>query len=500
MENIVNSSESIIAGQSSSPGPALRPTLSSGLKRAFDIIASFFGLLILSPLFLLVALGLRLDSPGPLFYRGRRIGRGEKEFKILKFRSMYERPASYAGPHVTAQGDERITPFGGWLRDSKLNELPQLWNVLIGEMSLVGPRPEDPEIAATWPAEVRREVLSMRPGVTSPASVTYRDEESLLSGPGLMDDYLNGILPQKLRLDTLYVRNHGFLGDLDVIFMTLVLLLPHVRQAVVSETALFSGPVYNFMRRYVSWSFIDTLVAFLAISFAGLLWRISAPLNLGIVPALGVAAAIALLLGITNTLFGLHRITWRYASLTYVIDLGLTTGLSLLVLAWVDRTWFSPPLIPLRLIWDFGLLTFMGFVVVRYRQRILTGLASRWVSSRGRKVTMGEQVLIVGAGECGELAVWLLQKSRYRNAFSIAGFVDDDFHKQNYTINGFPILGTTRDLPALVAKKNIGMILFAISKCSADDRERMVAACRATSARVVIIPDLMNVLESSMQS
>jgi lipopolysaccharide/colanic/teichoic acid biosynthesis glycosyltransferase len=500
VDSIANSTDPIGIARASSASGSLRFNLRDALKRAFDILSAFFGLLLLSPFFAYVALRMRRDSPGPLFYRGRRIGKGEKEFKILKFRSMFERPESYTGLPITAQNDERITPFGRWLRDTKINELPQLWNVLIGEMSMVGPRPEDPDIAATWPAEVRKEVLSVRPGITSPASITYRDEESLLSGVGVMDDYLHSILPEKLRLDQLYVRNHGFLTDLDVIFMTFIMLLPRIRRVEVGETILFSGPFYNFARRYISWFLIDTLISFLAISFTGLLWRLGSPLNLGVGPALGIAVAIALLLGVTNTLFGLKRITWRYASATYVFDLALSTGLTLLILGLVDRYWFYPPLIPLRLVWDFGLLTFMGFVVVRYRERILTGLASRWVAFRGRTVAMGERVLIIGAGECGELAVWLLQKSRYANAFSITGFVDDDYHKQNYKINSYPILGTTRDIPALVAQKNIGMILFAISKCSDADRERIVAICQSTSARVVIIPDLMAALENSMQS
>ncbi len=96
---------------------------------------------------------------------------GGKGFGILKFRTMYERAESYAGPRVTGKQDRRITPLGQWLRNTKLNELPQLWNVLIGEMSLVGPRPEDPEIVKTWPADARKEILSVRPGITSPASI-----------------------------------------------------------------------------------------------------------------------------------------------------------------------------------------------------------------------------------------------------------------------------------------------------------------------------------------
>ena len=105
------------------------------------------GLFLLSPFFGIIAWAIKRDSPGPIFYRGRRVGRGGKEFTILKFRTMYECPESYAGPCITAKDDERIMPLGRWLRDTKINELPQLWNVLRGEMSLVGPRPEDPEIA-----------------------------------------------------------------------------------------------------------------------------------------------------------------------------------------------------------------------------------------------------------------------------------------------------------------------------------------------------------------
>ena len=495
-----NSNESVDVGQSFAERDSFRLQVKAGLKRAFDITASFFGLLFLSPFLIFIALRLRKDSPGPVFYFGQRIGRGEKEFKILKFRTMYECPDSYNGPCVTAQDDDRITPFGHWLRDTKINELPQLWNVLIGEMSMVGPRPEDPDIAATWPEDLRQEVLSMRPGITSPASIIYRDEENLLEGDSVMDEYLHRILPEKLRLDQLYVRNHGLFADLDVIFMTLILLLPRIRHVKVSETSLFSGPFYNFARRYITWYLIDTVVAFLAISFTGVLWRINAPLNLGVAPALGIAIAMALLLGFTHTLFGIKQIAWRYASPTYVFDLGLSTGLTLLLLALADHYLFTPPLIPLRLIWDFGLLTFMGFVFVRYRERLLTGLASRWVNFRGRADSLGERVMIVGAGECGELAVWLLQKSRYADMFSIAGFVDDDFHKQNYKVNSHPILGTTRDIPALVAEKNIGLILFAITKCSPADRERILSACKSTSARVVMIPDLMSALENSMQN
>ena len=152
----------------------------SFVYRSRDLIIASLGLLFLSPIFVLIGYLIKRDSPGPIIYRGLRTAKGGGKFQILKFRTMYETPESYNGPKITTEEDPRITPFGRWLRISKLNELPQLWNVIRGEMSLVGPRPEDPTITSDWPDRVREEILSVRPGVTSPASVLYFDEEALL--------------------------------------------------------------------------------------------------------------------------------------------------------------------------------------------------------------------------------------------------------------------------------------------------------------------------------
>ena len=180
------------------------------------------------------------------YYRGDRVGRSGKLFKILKFRTMYEIPENHNGLPLTVKNDERVTPFGSWLRETKLNELPNFWNVLVGEMSLVGPRPEDPTFVEKWPEDVKAEVLSIRPGMTSPASVIFRDEENMLDASSVLDDYLKSILPEKLRLDQLYVRYYNFFGDLDVIFMTLVMLIPAMREKKVKEGILFEGPLVTF--------------------------------------------------------------------------------------------------------------------------------------------------------------------------------------------------------------------------------------------------------------
>ena len=465
--------------------------LNRRFKRAFDIFAAFWGLLLLSPFFLLVGILIQRESPGPVFNRDPHMGKDGKVFGILKFRTMYERPASYRGPSVTAQDDQRITPFGKWLRETKVNELPQLWNVLVGEMSLVGPRPEDPEIAKTWPEAARREILSVRPGVTSPASVIYRDEEKLLKSATVMDDYLKIMLPDKLRLDQLYVRNRRFLADLDIIFWTLIVLLPRMRQNAIPAESFFNGWVYRFTRRYFSWFLIDTLITFTAVGAAGVLWRLSGPLNVGLAHALWIAGGMALVFSLINSKLGLGRIWWRHASPIYSFDLALSSALSTVIVAAFDWLWPGGALLPLGMVLVAGLLAFLGFVSIRYRERLLTGLASRWVVRRKSEGHIGERVLIVGAGECGLLANWLLHRSKLSSAFSVIGMVDDDPTKQGMMLDGHPVFGLTRRIPEIVQKHDVGVILFAIESIHAEEQSRILELCRQTPARVILIPDML---------
>jgi lipopolysaccharide/colanic/teichoic acid biosynthesis glycosyltransferase len=489
----MESNRNVLRAVISVPAPSLvrADWFSDFIKRLLDILAAVLGLIVLSPFFLFMAYLIQRESPGPVFYRGPRMGRNGKVFGILKFRTMYERPASYLGPSVTARDDERITPFGKWLRETKVNELPQLWNVLMGEMSLVGPRPEDPEIARTWPEAARREILSMRPGVTSPASVIYRDEEKLLQSATVMDDYLKIVLPDKLRLDQLYVRNHRFLADLDIIFWTLIVLLPRLRENAIPVESLYNGWVYRFTRRYFSWFVIDTLITFLAVGAAGVLWRLSGPLNLGLSHALWIAGGMALVFSLINSRLGLGRIWWRYASPIYAFDLALSSGLSTVIAATFDWLWPGGTLIPLGMVLVAGLLAFLAFVAIRYRERLLTGLASRWVARRKSEGHIGERVLIVGAGECGLLANWLLYRSKLASAFSVIGMVDDDPTKQGMVIDGNHVFGLTRRIPEIVRAHDVGVILFAIESIHAEDQERILSLCRQTAARVVLIPDLL---------
>ncbi len=187
---------------------------SSVLKRTFDIVVSTFSLIALFPLFLLAALLVKLDSPGPVFYRGPRVGKNGRIFHIYKFRTMVV-DAPKRGPGITRGNDPRITRVGRWLRKLKIDEMPQLINVLKGEMSIVGPRPEDPRYVAHYTPEQRR-VLTVRPGMASPAFIKYRHEEDILAAAGdrWEEVYRTQVLPDKLRMDLEYIDTQSFWGDL----------------------------------------------------------------------------------------------------------------------------------------------------------------------------------------------------------------------------------------------------------------------------------------------
>ncbi|MEN6556424.1 MAG: sugar transferase [Anaerolineaceae bacterium] len=468
-------------------------------KRLFDILVSMLALLLLSPIFGFIALRIKLDSPGPVYFRGTRVGRYGKPFQILKFRTMYETPESYNGAPITVSGDPRVTPIGKWLRRTKVNELPQLWNVLRGEMSIVGPRPEDPKFVQNWPPDVREEILSIRPGITSPASVIYHDEETMLKGSGFMDAYLLKILPDKLRLDQLYVQNRTFVTDMDVIAMTAIVFLPRLRSEMVAEDKLYNGLFYRFARFHLSWFVTDVLVCFIAVGLSGIVWRISAVINLGIPTYIAVAFGIALTNSLINILIGLPRIMWKSASATYVLDLGLSVSLTMVLFWAVTRLWFQEPWIPFSMIWLIGCMMFIGLVAVRFRERLFTGLANRWLMMRGGKASYAERILIIGAGDLGHLALWLLQRSKLASMFGVVGLVDDDVHKHGEWLQECKVLGSTRDIPALVEKHKVNILIYAIANISPEENERIMETCRATNARLIIIPDLVKVLEKSIR-
>lgn len=476
--------------------PSLLSWWDGAVKRAFDILVSALGLIILSPIFLLIAFSIKRESPGPVFYRGPRAGRGGKTFGILKFRTMYERPESYQGPAVTAKDDNRITPLGHWLRDTKINELPQLWNVLIGEMSLVGPRPEDPEIARTWPASASAEILSVRPGITSPASIIYHDEEGMLEGSGFMVKYYQHILPDKMRLDRLYVCHRSMLGDIDLILWTLAILLPRLASSHISEGRLFGGPISRFVRANLTWFLTDFLIAFSAVAIVGVLWRTTGPIDLGVPRAVLFAIAIAFAFGVSNAILGLNNVVWSRAVAEDMFGIVVSSMIVSGLISYIYLV--SPlPLLPVPMLLLIGFVAMIGFLVARYRWRLLAEFSRFWMSRRNA-FSVGERVLIVGTGDESEFANWLLHRRDFHYAFSIVGIVDDDPLKQGMRMDGSWVIGTLADIPHLVARHDVGLIILALAGLNQDERNKVMQMCIDTGTRILLMSDVLRALHYSL--
>ena len=191
------------------------------VKRLFDIIFSFFGLILVSPLFLFIGILIKRESPGPAFYRGKRVGKNGKEFRIFKFRSMVLDAEKIGGPSTSAD-DPRLLKIGKFLKKHNLDELPQLINILKGEMSFVGPRPEVPSEVETYDEETKKIILSVKPGITDLATLSNIHEGEILRGAADPHEaYRKLIKPQKLSLAKQYVKNRSFWLDLKIILKTL---------------------------------------------------------------------------------------------------------------------------------------------------------------------------------------------------------------------------------------------------------------------------------------
>jgi lipopolysaccharide/colanic/teichoic acid biosynthesis glycosyltransferase len=207
------------------------------MKRIFDVAVSTVLLVAFLPLFVLIAVVIRYTSKGSIFYKQERVGRGNRIFLVWKFRTMNS-DADRCGPLITSSDDARITPIGRYLRKNKIDELPQLWNVVRGDMSLVGPRPQVPRFVDAFPSAQRAIILSVRPGITGPTQLEFRDEEKMLRGQADREGYyIANLLPTKCRMDVEYVRNRSFSYDLGIFWETgKIILLSLMRRLLGRNT------------------------------------------------------------------------------------------------------------------------------------------------------------------------------------------------------------------------------------------------------------------------
>jgi lipopolysaccharide/colanic/teichoic acid biosynthesis glycosyltransferase len=468
-------------------------------------------LLAVSPLLLLVAVAVATTSRGPILFRQQRLGQGGRPFTFLKFRSM--RHAAAAGVALTASGDRRVTPVGRVIRKLKLDELPELWNVVRGEMALVGPRPEVPGFVdledSAW-----REVLAARPGLTDPVTLRLRNEEELLAA--LEGDpevfYTLYLLPFKLRGYRNYLSRRTWRSDLWVLWHTLLgVLFPGRNPPPTSSTDLeglglepfqSSRGAGTFFERYMKevQFLLDLLLLTAAFGAAyGLRYEFGVPA--GERSRFLVQLPVVLLCQLSAYfLVGIHNFVWRYISLAEVqafVRASLLSALPLLLLRLGLPERYQSWRVPLSIIVLDALFAFGGLLALRVARRMAHERKQRRSRALAAPYQAGQAVLLVGAGEAGALAIQELQR-RVDSRLEIRGLVDDDPQKQGSVIRGVRVLGTTQDLPRLVSSLKIHHVIITIAEASPLELGRILEICHKIPITARIIPGLYEILQGSV--
>jgi lipopolysaccharide/colanic/teichoic acid biosynthesis glycosyltransferase len=426
------------------------------LKRASDVFLSFLGIVLFLPLLLLISILIKIESRGPIFYRQTRIGKGGRPFSMLKFRTMME-VADWQGPSVSPVNDPRVTGLGAILRRVKLNEFPQLFNVLKGEMSFVGPRPEVPEFVQFY-GEYEREVLSVRPGIVGPTQIRMRNEEELYpEGVDPRQYYVDHILPKKLEIDREYVRDRSFLRDLGYLMQGIGVTISgaitrrHVFENAEQITLFFCD------------AFLCAVSYFLAyfLRMEGQLRGIDEDIIIKTMPYVVVARMLVL------TYSGLYGSLIRFFSFYELgkIFKGVTVGSVCIILLTFLAGERSHPRSAFVIDWFI-----LMFLLTGYR------LSFKSIGGRlGPRESAGKKnILIYGAENMGDLALRYLEMEGTRN---VVAFIDDDPRKMRKRFQGLKILGNRYDIEALARLYQIEEILVAVQNVGSEDLQHIKSLC-----------------------
>ena len=463
-------------------------------KRIFDLATATIGLVLLSPLLSLCGLVIRITSRGPVFFRQTRIGRQGHEFKLFKFRTMHSW-AEQLSPAVVVPGDQRLTLIGGLLRRTKLDELPQLINVLRGDMSLVGPRPRVPEeIDLASPQE--RALLTLRPGMTSYASIYHRMEAEYCAGE---EDpkaaHRETILPQKSYLDKAYVESVSFLLDLKLIFLTVLLVFMPGR-AQPRAVRFFGLEVRPYSRAGQMLLEAVTFVASVRLAY----WlryegdipefnRFQMAAFMALIPAARLAA---------NRIFGVYNTIWRYINLVdvalLVMSLSVVSVLLLLLRLFLPAGIVETHIfqLPLSVIVLEYFLVAGGCIGLRGLRRLLYEMNHRY---QPLPTDERRRIVIVGAGLSG-LGI-ALEIGRYPH-LELVGFVDDDAAKQGRLIAGYSVLGPSRSVSDLMRQHEISDLIVCADSISPRDLDRIYEHCRVLGVKSHVIPTIDQILRSDV--
>ncbi len=489
---------------------------SLGLPRWLEVLVALVGLVFAAPILLVCIIAIKLTSRGPVFFRQDRVGRRGAFFTLHKLRTMRVQPSSWV-LHVTAHDDDRITALGKILRTTKLDELPQLWNVLVGDLSLVGPRPEVPRFVdlgnPLW-----REVLKVRPGLTDPVTLKLRNEEELLGSVGGNREafYREVLQPYKLRGSVEYLRNRTSWTDLEVLARTLI--------AVVRPSSVPPPSIADLSRRPEArqelgggapstrtgaWRRITTrdiqYLLDLGVLASAFLLSYMLRFDFDISPAeqrylqLQLPWVLALQFG-ALLLSGVHRSVWRYVGIREArrfLDAAVWSGAGLLALRLFVPVQHEQWRIPISVILVDTVLGFCGALGMRVLRRI-SYEDKRRGTAQVAPTAVRRRVLLLGAGQAGVLAA---REILGRGDFDIdiQGFVDDDPRKQGAVIYDIPVLGTTADLAQLVSDLHIQDVVITIAQISRKNIVRMIEQCRKIGVVVRIIPGLYEILQGKVR-
>ena len=461
------------------------------LKRLVDLLCAGFGLALLWPLGLLVALLIKLESPGPVFFRQERVGRFGVPFRIFKFRTMTVGEAT-GGVPLTVAGDQRITRVGAILRRSKLDEMPQLLDVWRGTMSLVGPRPEVPRYVAMYPAEWRERLLSVRPGITDFASVRYRDENELLARAADPErEYIDVVLPTKLRYALHYVDNPSIATDLRVLGLTLstvfVPTLPRPWSVLnMNDSKLWAWldqamSALNPRNRSLA-MLVDALVI-LACWHATYLFRLGFERWQPGRPwyddwvSLGVVLTYLLFMAIT----GVPRALWRFFGFddfkriaAACVMAGMVSAVAVLMaqLVGVARA--------VLLLHPFFCLMALSLVRMAYRM-VWEHARSRVSGQEGEP----KRAIVLGAGETARRLVGAIHR---RDGWTVLALLDDDKAKHGLRIGGVTVQGGIADLTLPHVLAGATHVVVAMPGASAERRAQLLALARHTGLVVMSVP------------
>jgi FlaA1/EpsC-like NDP-sugar epimerase/lipopolysaccharide/colanic/teichoic acid biosynthesis glycosyltransferase len=448
------------------------------MKRAFDILFSVFGLIVGAPIFLLVSILIKIDSQGRVFFLQHRVGKHGKIFRVIKFRTMVKNAAE-VGPRLTAKNDPRITVIGQILRWLKIDELPQLLNVLRGQMSIIGPRPEIPSIVDLYTAK-QRDVLSVKPGMLGPSQIVGRDElEKYPDDVDVEAYYIEHILPEKLATDLEYVKNASFLNDIRYLFRGLhKTLIGSIKVKYIVES-----------RRRIFTLGLDTLFACLSYVIAYSLrfdWGI--PLS-EYRSLLKVLPFIVVLRPAIFVYFGLYQSVWKYLDVKDITNVVKAVSLSTVLIAffaYLAGTTGHPRSV--FIVDWFLLVTFMSGFRLFFRFQLANGTA------RNGKL---KNVLIVGAGDTGESLVREILKNPDLG-YRPVGFIDDDTKKKGMFIHGLKILGRSYDMSQIVQLKNVDELIVAISRATSGEMHRIVGFCEKARVKYRIVPSVSDLISGKV--